>query len=221
MARTEIHVIKKDKKFDDKYYEVSGAMRGAWYMWSQIEQKYLPSVPLTEDNKYFFRSYKPDQYRSRLGLAMLSFLHPEKKEDPCEEIWALAWAKDTEWNDRILLEMNNDKAYIAYDDLHEVAEALRNSEFVNDNMKGQADVLDKIHDENVDGDVFGVWINATSVNCAEEFMDCVRDENGEIIERRLHPEAYDIMKFLRKMKELDWDFEAYKEWANSQNDDAT
>ena len=105
------------------------------------------------------------------------------------EVWSLSYAKDTEWNDRILLEMNNDLAYIAYDDLHEVAEALRNSDFASDNMKGQADALDRIHNENVGGDVFGVWINATSVNCAEDFMNCTRDENGEIIERRLHPEA--------------------------------
>ena len=217
MSRTQIHIIKKNRQFDEKYYEVPNAMRGAWYIWTQIEEKYLPSVPITEENKYFFMSYGSEQYRSRLALGMLSALHPERPH-PLSELWALAWAKDTEWNDRILLEMNNDKAYIAYDDLHEVAEALRNSEFANENMKGQADVIDKIHDENVNGDVFGVWINATSVNCAEDFMECKYDDDGEIIERRLHPDAYDIMEFLRKIRELGWDMQAYNDWCNTQKE---
>lgn len=218
MARTEIYIIRKNKTFD--YYPFASipcASQGAWYIWMQIEQKYLPSVPITEENKYYFSSYGPDQYRSRLSLSMLSALHPEQK-NPMYEVWSLSYAKETEWNDRILLEMNNDRAYIAYDDLHEVAEALRNSEFASDNMKGQADALDRIHNENIDGDVFGVWINATSVNCAEDFMDCTRDENDEIIERRLHSEAYDIMEFLRKIRELDWNMDAYIEWCNSQTE---
>ena len=219
MARTEIYIIRKDKTIDCRpFASIPCDFQGAWHIWEQIEQKYLPSVPLTKENMHFFLSYGPDEYRSRLALSFLSALHPEQK-NPMYEVWSLSYAKETEWNDRILLEMNNDLAYIAYDDLHEVAEALRNSDFASDNMKGQADALDRIHNENIGGEVFGVWINATSVNCAEDFMDCTRDENGEIIERRLHPEAYDIMEFLRKIKELDWNMDAYVEWCNSQKEE--
>ena len=203
MAQTEFHIINKDRHFSDEYLAVGGAMQGAFRIWLELEKKYLPSLPPSPFTK-------PGEYNSRLFHLF--------DNEVLKDIWTIPRLKDTEWNDRILMEIYMDKAYIAYDDLHEVAEALRNSNFATENMKGQADALDKIHKDYPDA--FGVFINATSVNCAEDFMDCVRDENGEVIERRLHSEAYDIMKFLRKMKELDWDFEAYKEWANSQNDDA-
>lgn len=105
-----------------------------------------------------------------------------------------------------------DKAYIAYADLHEVAEALRNCEFATDNMKGQADALDKIYKDYPDA--FGVLINATSVNCAEDFMDCDIDEDGEITDRRLKEDSYDAIQYLRDMKRFDWDLDKYLEWYN-------
>jgi hypothetical protein len=49
-------------------------------------------------------------------------------------------------------------------------------------------------------------------------MDCEYDEDGEISVCHLHPDAYDIMEFLRKMKELDWNIDAYIEWYNSQEE---
>ena len=218
MAKTEIYIIRKDKTIDmSPYASIPNARKGAWHIWEEIEKKYLPSVPITEENKYFFSSYEPDRYRSRLGLSMISALHPERKNPMCE-VWELSYAKDTQWNDRILLEMNNDRAYTAYDDLPEVAEALRTSEFSNDNMKGQSDALEKIHSEFSSDEVLGVWINATSVNCATDFMDCEYDEDGEISVCHLHPDAYDIMEFLCKMKELDWNIDAYIEWYNSQEE---
>ena len=218
MAKTEIYIIRKDKTIDmSPYASIPNAMMGAWYIWGQIEKKYLPSVPITEENKHIFSSYEPDCYRSRLVLSMISALHPERK-NPMYEVWGLSYAKNTQWNDRILLEMNNDCAYIAYDDLLEVAEALRTSEFSSDNMKGQSDALEKIHNEFSFDEVFGVYINATSVNCATDFMDCEYDEDGEISVCHLPPNAYDIMEFLRKMKELDWNMDAYIEWCNSQEE---
>ena len=118
-------------------------------------------------------------------------------------------------NDRILMEIYMDKAYIAYADLHEVAEALRNCEFATDNMKGQADALDKIYKDYPDA--FGVLINATSVNCAEDFMDCDIDEDGEITDRRLKEDSYDAIQYLRDMKRFDWDLDKYLEWYNKKN----
>ena len=203
MASTEIHIIKKDRHYDEQYFSVSGAMQGALRIWHELEKKYLPSLPPEPWEK-------KDEYHSRI-FRML-------RKGAMDDIWKIPRMKGTEWNDRILMEIYMDKAYIAYDDLHEVAEALRGASFASDNMKGQADVLDKIHDEHQDGSVFGVMINATSVNCAEDFMDCDYDEEGEITDRRLQEDAYDAVQYLRDMQRFDWNLEKYLEWANNRED---
>lgn len=200
MAKTEFHIINKDRHFSGEYLAVNGAMQGAFRIWMELEKKYLPSLPPGPFTK-------PGEYNHRLYKLF--------DEDALKDIWKIPRMKETEWNDRILMEIYMDKAYIAYADLHEVAEALRNCEFVTDNMKGQADALDKIHDEYTDA--FGVFINATSVNCAEDFMDCDYDDDGEITDRRLHPEAYDAIQYLRDMKRFNWDEEKYLEWHNNKD----
>lgn len=197
MATTEFHIIKKDRHIDEYYYQVVGAMQGALRIWMELEEKYLPSMPPTLFSK-------PGEYVSRLFSPF--------DDTAIKEVWKIPCMKQTEWNDRILMMIYMEKAYIAYDDLHEVAQALRSADFATDNMKGQADMLDKIHDEHQDGSVFGVMINATSVNCAEDFMDCDYDEDGEIIDRRLHPDAFDAIQTLRDLKRFDWDEEKYDEW---------
>ena len=203
MAKTEFHIIKQDRHFDEKYYEVNGAMQGAFRIWMELEKKYLPSLPPSPWSK-------PGEYVSRLGRLF--------DNDAMKEVWKIPCLKQTEWNDRILMMIYMDKAYIAYDDLHEVAEALRGCTFASDNMMGQADALDKIHDEHQDGSVFGVMINATSVNSAEDFMDYDYDEEGEITDRRLKEDAYDAVQYLRDMQRFDWDLEKYLEWANNKED---
>ena len=202
MAQTEFHIIKQDRHFDELYLAVNGALQGAFRIWRELERKYLPSLPPLPWSK-------PGEYVSRLSRLF--------DDDALKEVWKIPCLKQTEWNDRILMMIYMDKAYIAYDDLHEVAEALRGCTFATDNMKGQADVLDKIHDEHQDGSVFGVMINATSVNCAEDFMDCDYDEEGEITDRRLHKEAFDAIQFLRDLQRFDWNEEKYDEWHDSQN----
>lgn len=201
MAQTEFHIINKDRHFREEYLAVGGAMQGAFRIWMELEKKYLPSLPPSPFTK-------PGEYNSRLFHLF--------DNDVLKDIWTIPRLKDTEWNDRILMEIYMDKAYIAYDDLHEVAEALRNSEFVTDNMKGQADALDKIH-KDYPG-IFGVFINATSVNCAEDFMDCDYDEDGEITDRRLKDDAYDAIQYLRDMKRFNWDEEKYLEWYNQEKE---
>lgn len=197
MAQTEFHIINKDRHFSGEYLAVNGAMQGAFRVWMELEKKYLPSLPpgpLTKPGEYNHRLYKLFD------------------EDALKDIWKIPRMKETEWNDRILMEIYMDKAYIAYADLHEVAEALRNCEFATDNMKGQADALDKIYKDYPDA--FGVLINATSVNCAEDFMDCDIDEDGEITDRRLKEDSYDAIQHLRDMKRFDWDLDKYLEWYN-------
>lgn len=203
MAKTEFHIIKQDRHFDEKYYEVNGAMQGAFRIWMELEKKYLPSLPPSPWSK-------PGEYVSRLGRLF--------DNDAMKEVWKIPCLKQTEWNDRILMMIYMDKAYIAYDDLHEVAEALRGCTFATDNMKGQADVLDKIYDEHQDGSVFGVMINATSVNCADDFMDCDYDEEGEIIDRRLKKDAFDAIQCLRDLQRFDWDEDKYDEWHDRQTE---
>lgn len=203
MASTEIHIIKKDRHYDEQYFSVSGAMQGTFRIWMELEKKYLPSLPPLPWRK-------SGEYVSRLGRLF--------DNDAMKEVWKIPCLKQTEWNDRILMMIYMDKAYIAYDDLHEVAEALRGASFATDNMKGQADVLDKIHDEHQDGSVFGVMINATSVNCAEDFMDCDYDEDGEITDRRLKKDAFDAVQCLRDLQRFDWDEEKYDEWHDSQTE---
>lgn len=200
MAQTEFHIINKDRHFSGEYLAVNGAMQGAFRVWMELEKKYLPSLPLGPFTK-------PGEYNHRLYKLF--------DEDALKDIWKIPLMKETEWNDRILMEIYMDKAYIAYADLHEVAEALRNSDFATDNMKGQADALDKIYADYPD--CFGVLINATSVNCAEDFMDCDYDEDGEITDRRLKEDAYDAIQYLRDMKRFDWDLDKYLEWYNEQN----
>lgn len=200
MAQTEFHIINKDRHFSGEYLAVNGAMQGAFLVWMELEKKYLPSLPPGPFTK-------PGEYNHRLYKLF--------DEDALKDIWKIPLMKETEWNDRILMEIYMDKAYIAYADLHEVAEALRNSEFATDNMKGQADALDKIYADYPD--CFGVLINATSVNCAEDFMDCDYDEDGEITDRRLKEDAYDAIQYLRDMKRFDWDLDKYLEWYNEQN----
>ena len=202
MASTEFHIINKDRHFSGEYLSVGGAMQGALRIWHELEKKYLPSLPPTPWSK-------PGEYNSRVFRLF--------DQDALKEVWAIPRMKETEWNDRILMEIYMDKAYIAYADLHEVAEALRNSEFATDNMKGQADALDKIHTDYPEA--FGVLINATSVNCAEDFMDCDYDEDGEITDRRLKEDAYDAIQYLRDMKRFDWDLDKYLEWYNSQTEE--
>lgn len=202
MAHTEFHIIKKDRHFSEGYLAVNGAMQGAFRIWMELERKYLPSLPPSPFTK-------PGEYNSRLFNLF--------DQDALTDIWAIPRMKDTEWRDRILMEIYMDKAYIAYDDLHEVAEALRSCEFATENMKGQADALDKIHDDYPDA--LGVLINATSVNCAEDFMDCDYDDDGEITDRRLRPDAYDAIQYLRDMRRFDWDEDKYLEWYNSQKED--
>ena len=199
MASTEFHIINKDRHFGGEYLAVGGAMQGALRIWMELEKKYLPSLPPKPWDK-------PGEYNSRVARMF--------DKHAMDDIWAIPRMKDTEWNDRILMEIYMDKAYIAYADLHEVAEALRKSEFATDNMKGQADALDKIHADYPY--CFGVLINPTSVNCAEDFMDCDYDEDGEITDRRLKEDAYDAIQYLRDMKRFDWDEKAYFEWLNSQ-----
>ena len=197
MAQTEFHIINKDRHFSGEYLTVNGAMQGAFRVWMELEKKYLPSLPpgpFTKQGEYNHRLYKLFD------------------EDALKDIWKIPRMKETEWNDRILMEIYMDKAYIAYADLHEVAEALRNCEFATDNMKGQADALDKIYKDYPDA--FGVLINATSVNCAEDFMDCDIDEDGEITDRRLKEDSYDAIRYLRDMKRFDWDLDKYLEWYN-------
>lgn len=198
MAQTEFHIIKKDRHLSDHYLTVNAAMQGALRIWMELEKKYLPSLPLMPWNK-------PGEYKSRVARIF--------DEHAMDEIWAIPRMKDTEWNDRILMEIYMDRAYIAYDDLQEVAEALRNCEFATDNMKGQADALDKIHNEYPDA--FGVLINATSVCSISDFVDCDYDEDGEVLDMRLKEDAYDAIQYLRDMKRFDWDEEKYLEWYNS------
>ena len=45
MASTEIHIIKKDRHYDEQYFSVSGAIQGAFRIWMELEKKYLPSLP--------------------------------------------------------------------------------------------------------------------------------------------------------------------------------
>ena len=45
MASTEIHIIKKDRHYDEQDFSVSGAIQGAFRIWMELEKKYLPSLP--------------------------------------------------------------------------------------------------------------------------------------------------------------------------------
>ncbi len=194
MAQTEIYIINKDRHLSGEYIGVNGAMRGAYLIWMELEKKYLPSLPLKPwDN--------PGEYNSRIGRMF--------DEHAMDEIWAIPRMKETEWSDRILMEIYMDSAYVGYDDLHEVAEALRNCEFATDNMKGQADALEKIHEEYPG--ILGVFINATSVCSISDFLDCLYDDDGEVLDMRLKEDAYDSVQYLRDMEKCDWDIEKYFE----------
>lgn len=197
MANTEFYIINKDRHIGGEYLAVKGAMQGAFYIWMELERKYLPSLPPTPFTK-------PGDYNSRLYRLF--------DKDTLKDLWSIPLLERTEWKDRILMEIYMDKAYIAYADLHEVAEALRGSEFATDNMKGSADALDKIHNDYPDA--FGVLVNATSVCCAEDFMDCDYDKDGEITDRRLKKDAYDAVQYLRDMKRFNWNVEKYLGWYN-------
>ena len=198
MAQTELFIINKDRHLSGEYIGVNAAMQGALLIWMELEKKYLPPLPRKPWDK-------PGEYNSRVARMF--------DNHAMDEIWAIPRMKDTEWNDRILMEIYMDRAYIAYKDLHEVAEALRNCEFATGNMKGQADALDKIHNDHPDA--FGVLINATSVCSICDFTDCDFDDDGEVLDMRLKEDAYDAIQYLRDMKRFDWNEEKYLEWYNS------
>ena len=200
MAQTELFIINKDRHLSGEYIGVNAAMQGALLIWMELEKKYLPSLPPMPWSK-------PGEYNSRVARMF--------DKHAMDDIWAIPRMKDTEWNDRILMEIYMDRAYIAYDDLHEVAETLRNCDFATGNMKGQADALDKIHNDYPDA--FGVLINATSVCSICDFTDCDFDEDGEVLDMRLKEDAYDAIQYLRDMKRFDWDEEKYLEWLNPQS----
>lgn len=199
MAQTEIFIIDKDRSLSGEYIAVNAAMQGALYIWRKLEEKYLPSLPAKPWDK-------PGEYNSRLARMF--------DQHAMGEIWAIPRMRGTEWNDRVIMEIYMDRAYVAYADLPEVAEALRGCEFATDNMRGQADALCKIHNEYPDA--FGVIINATSVCSICDLTDCDFDEDGEVLDMRLKEYAYDAVQYLRDMMRFDWDEQKYMEWVNCQ-----
>jgi len=183
MACTEFYTIrKKDGRFIF-YDEVPGAMRGAYLIWHNIERKYLPSLPMED---WMVRSNW--DYYSR-------FLHNKREE--LDEFWNLDKDPRLSWQDRILLGTTTDYAVIRKEDLLEVAEAYENCEFASDNMKGQAEVMRRIYNEN-DKSIAGVYKLETSVISLSDIAPMKR------VYCYLTSEFYDCIGYLRGIqKEID------------------
>jgi hypothetical protein len=161
MASTEIYVIKKDGALE-WFRDVPRASRGAWLLWRNLEEKYLPSLP------------RPEWMEDGAYASRLSF----RGNNLCE-IWGIFYDKGTSHEDRILMGSTFDKVYIAYDDLDTVAGIYESTPFRTENLEAQAKAFRDVRSAYQKDDIIGVWKNETSVCCIGDFCEYAEDDGED------------------------------------------
>ena len=144
MSCTEIYGF--DKQGIARWYRgVHNSWTGAWYVWSTLEKKYLPSLP---------KRWSGDdaEYISRLLTSDAS------------DVWNLVSDKRLEAYERILLLSTMDKALVEVSKLPEFISVLEKwieTYPGESNHSQQIEVIKLLMQE----DISAVGFNATSVNC--------------------------------------------------------
>ena len=210
MASTEFYIIKQDKHID-YYGAAKAAMMGSLHIWNVLEKKYLPSL-----ERYSWEIGEPreEEYKSRVTQSMVSFF--SGGQDYVQEVWNLGITKDidVDWKDRLVMESTMDNVYIAYDDMVELADALRSVEYATDNMKTQADLFDEIHEKYTKDDIIGVFVLGTSV-CSIRDQASYSDDDTEHEFPLFNEEWDDCIGRLKKLRDFGYDIDKYIEFENN------
>lgn len=211
MASTEIYIIKRKNKHIEYYGEANVASAGLLHIWFEIEKKYLPSL---ERYSWEFGEPREEEYKSRITQSMVSYLSGGMEY--IKKVWNLGITNevDVDWKDRLVMESTMDNVYIAYDDMVELADALRSVEYATGNMKKQADLLEEIHKKYTNDDIIGVFILGTSVcSIADQASYAENDTEHEV---PLFNENWDdCIGRLKKLRDFNYDIEKYIEWTKN------
>lgn len=167
MSQTIIYAF--DKKGEVKYSkEINNAFHGAWAIWANLEEKYLPSLE------------KPDCLINKEGYYSRLCISPfGKEENPLKPIWDLWCDERPTFDEKIVLGTTFDKVLIKVENIQKVIKAFRNMDFKS-SLPEQAEKIEELLKFK---DVSAIGFNQNSV-CSEDWSNGFyedEDEDGNTI----------------------------------------
>lgn len=152
MSRTEIYGFGKDGNIISQN-EARNSFLGAMFIWTTLEKKYLPSLPIPHWKKFDNFDGIEKEYYSRA-----STLKPENMK----EIWSLIDDPRLSRIEKIVLSSTFDHALIKRENFEEFIEALTSFDKPKDsNLRTQAEIVKQFLDNE---EIIALGYNQTSVN---------------------------------------------------------